>query len=141
MQTFELNNISEIKKAAVEILKLCRNNNRILAFYGDLGAGKTTIIKKICELLNAQEPASSPTFSLINEYSIKNNGKIYHFDFYRINDIEEIYDFGYEEYFFSNNYCFIEWPEKIESLLPKNSIKINIDIVSKEKRKISIITN
>jgi len=99
--------------------------NKILLFYGDMGVGKTTLIKEISKQLGVKETISSPTFALVNEYEIKDD-KIYHFDFYRINNEEEVLDIGIEEYFYSDHWNLIEWPEKIKSLLPKESTKIVI---------------
>jgi len=99
---------------------------RIFAFYGGLGAGKTTFIKAVCRELGATDEALSPTFALINEYRTSAGEPLYHFDFYRINKLEEVYDIGYEEYFYSGHYCFIEWPELIEELLPVESVKVAI---------------
>ncbi len=100
----------------------------LVAFYGRMGSGKTTLIKVICSLLGVQDTVSSPTFSLVNEYATKNSDIVYHFDFYRIEDVEEIYDFGYEEYFFSGRVCFIEWPELVEGLLPDKINRVFLDI-------------
>lgn len=91
-----------------------------------MGAGKTTLIKAICEELGVKETVTSPTFAIINEYKDAKSQSIYHFDFYRINKIEEVFDFGYEDYFYSNSLCFIEWPELVESILPENTVKISI---------------
>ncbi len=102
-------------------------NYKIWTFYGEMGAGKTTLIKSISKELGVHESVSSPTFSLVNEYKTSNNGVIYHFDFYRIKSIEEVYDIGYEDYFYSGNLCLIEWPEKIEELLA-NEIYLAIRI-------------
>lgn len=99
-------------------------NSRILAFYGKMGVGKTTLIKAICKHLNVIDNVGSPTFSIINQYITKDNDTLYHFDFYRIKKLEEAFDIGYEDYFFSNSYCFLEWPEKIEELLPNDCIRI-----------------
>ncbi|MBN1199993.1 MAG: tRNA (adenosine(37)-N6)-threonylcarbamoyltransferase complex ATPase subunit type 1 TsaE [Bacteroidales bacterium] len=99
---------------------------RIFAFYGGLGAGKTTFIKAVCSELGATEDALSPTFALINEYRTTGGESLYHFDFFRISKLEEVYDIGYEEYFFGGNYCLIEWPELIETLLPEESVKVTI---------------
>jgi len=101
--------------------------HRLLAFYGKMGIGKTTLIKAICNYLGVTDTVGSPTFSIVNQYLTKNNYTLYHFDFYRLKKIEEAYDIGYEDYFYSDNYCFIEWPEKIESLLPTECLKIFID--------------
>ena len=105
--------------------------------YGPMGAGKTTFIKYLCEQLGVKDSTSSPTFSIVNEYD-SDNGLIYHFDFYRIKDEQEAFDFGYEEYFYSGAYCFIEWPEKIPNLLPEEAKEIQISIVDPDTRKISI---
>ena len=109
-----------------------------IAFYGEMGAGKTTIIKEICKSLDVGDITSSPSFSLINEYITNKGRKIYHFDFYRINKQEEVYDLGYEEYFYSNNLCLIEWPEKIEVLLPLPHYKVEILLSDEEKRILNI---
>lgn len=102
---------------------------RIFAFYGEMGAGKTTLIKEICLRLGVEEnEISSPTFALINEYHSASENLIYHFDFYRIKNETEVFDFGYEDYFYSGNYCFIEWPEKIPGLLPTGTLKIQIAV-------------
>lgn len=100
--------------------------NKVFAFYGKMGAGKTTFIKALCETLGVQDVVNSPTFSIINEYNTSSGDMIYHFDFYRINKIEEVHVFGCEDYFYSGNLCFIEWPEKVDSLLPDNCIKVLI---------------
>jgi tRNA threonylcarbamoyladenosine biosynthesis protein TsaE len=91
-----------------------------------MGAGKTSFIKAVCEELKVNSVVTSPTFTIVNEYSNKKGSLVYHFDFYRINKIEEIFDFGYEEYFYSGNYCFIEWPEIAEAILPENTLKVKI---------------
>lgn len=101
-------------------------NSLIYAFYGDLGAGKTTLIQAICKHLGVTDTVNSPTFALVNVYQSP-VGEIYHFDFYRIKKIGELFDIGYEDYFFSGNRCFIEWPEKIEEYLPPGTIKIHME--------------
>jgi len=118
-------NIDDLPKIAETILNEYKNE-RVFAFYGKMGSGKTTFIKELCKLLGVEETITSPTFALINEYAGKEHTKIYHFDFYRIENQEEAYDFGYEEYFYSGEYCLIEWPELIENLLPETYVKINI---------------
>ena len=101
-------------------------SSRIFAFYGSMGAGKTTFIKVICHYLEAVDIVQSPTFAIINEYVTQQGESLYHFDFYRIKKIEEVFDIGYEDYFYSGSYCFIEWPELIEKLLPENTVKVYI---------------
>lgn len=112
---------------------------KIWTFYGEMGAGKTTLIKAICQELGVTESVSSPTFSLVNEYKTSNNSIVYHFDFYRIKSIEEVYDIGYEDYFYSGNLCLIEWPQKVEELL-SNEICLNISIEkeSASKRTVNV---
>lgn len=100
--------------------------NSVFAFYGQMGAGKTTFIKALCEELGVEETITSPTFAIVNEYRGGNGKSIYHFDFYRINKLEEAFDFGYEDYFYGGNLCFIEWPELVETLLPENTVKVSI---------------
>lgn len=120
-----LKDLSELQQAAGELLQNFANE-RIFAFYGAMGAGKTTFIKAICHELGSVDYVTSPTFALINEYSGAGNSVIYHFDFYRIRKIEEAFDLGYEDYIYSGNYCFIEWPEMIESLLPEGIVSVRI---------------
>jgi tRNA threonylcarbamoyladenosine biosynthesis protein TsaE len=114
---------------------------RIFALYGKMGAGKTTFIKSFCKVLGAEKTAKSPTFAIINEYECRdiacNVSTLYHFDFYRIKNEDEAYDIGYEEYFYSGNYCFIEWPERIENLLPERYVRIDIKVNNDETRLIT----
>ena len=121
---------------AKEILRSVKKN--ILLFYGEIGTGKTTLIKELVKQLGVQEVASSPTFSLVNEYLSKHKETIYHFDFYRIENEEEAYDIGIEEYFDSNCRCLIEWPEKVENLLPLESVAIYLTINMDDTRNIQI---
>ncbi|MBK9392231.1 MAG: tRNA (adenosine(37)-N6)-threonylcarbamoyltransferase complex ATPase subunit type 1 TsaE [Bacteroidetes bacterium] len=108
--------------------------NKILAFYGAMGAGKTTIIKAICEVLGAIDIVTSPTFTLVNEYKTSSGESLFHFDFYRIKKTEEVFDFGIEEYFSSNSYCFLEWPELVEEILPPETVRIRIEVTEDEQR-------
>lgn len=101
-------------------------DNTVFAFHGKMGAGKTTFIKAICEALGVEDTINSPTFAIINEYRSKTGELVYHFDFYRINKQEEAFDLGYEDYFYSGSLCFIEWPEKIEELLPSDTVHVTI---------------
>lgn len=117
--------VADLDPIACQIINLFPGN-RVFALYGQMGVGKTTFVKSLCKKIGVQDVVSSPTFSIVNEYSPGDTQGVYHFDFYRINKLEEVFDMGYEEYFFSGQYCFIEWPEKIETLLPENSIRIYI---------------
>lgn len=130
---YKLADIEEVAKQLIENLK-----TKTWLFYGNMGVGKTTLIKAIVKQLGCNDEVSSPTFSIINEYEI-NNDKIFHFDLYRIKDLEEAYNFGIEDYLDSNHYIFIEWPAKIESILTDELDKISIEIVSEENRKLLLI--
>lgn len=127
MQQIIINSTSELPLAAKKLLAACPDK-RIFAFYGQMGTGKTTFIKSVCEALGVNNTVSSPTFSIVNEYLSEKGEKIFHFDFYRINSEAEAYDMGYEDYFYSNAYCFIEWPERIAELLPPDHVKVNITV-------------
>jgi len=113
-------------------------NRKIFAFYGAMGAGKTTIIKSICRELDASDTVTSPTFTLVNEYKTSSGESIFHIDFYRINKQEEVYDFGIEEYLTGDSYCFMEWPELIEELLPQETFKIKIKVEAGDQRILEI---
>ena len=121
----EIKHISDINNAAKQFIEQIGDKTAI-ALYGAMGAGKTTFIKAVCEELGVTETITSPTFAIVNEYKSGEGKPIYHVDFYRINKLEEVYDFGYEDYFYNGNLCFIEWPELIESLLPDNCLKLKI---------------
>jgi tRNA threonylcarbamoyladenosine biosynthesis protein TsaE len=127
----------DLHKAAADFIKTFQGK-RIFAFYGTMGAGKTTIIKKICESLGATDTVTSPTFTLVNEYRTKGGRPIYHIDFYRIRKAEEVFDFGIEEYFASGSYCFMEWPELIEEFLPEETIKVRITVGNNEERTLTV---
>jgi tRNA threonylcarbamoyladenosine biosynthesis protein TsaE len=128
--------ISQLPAIASEIIKFAANSH-IFLFYGDMGAGKTTLIKSLCECLGTTEPVTSPTFSIVNEY-IGAGNKIYHFDFYRLKNQDEALDMGYEEYFYSDAYCFVEWPEKIPGLLPPHYVNVQIKVLDDNSRQINI---
>lgn len=119
--------------AAAQALLDFAGDQKIFLFYGHMGAGKTTFIKVLCEQLGVAEPVTSPTFSIVNEYAGTSN-KIFHFDFYRLKNENEALDMGYEEYFYSGNYCLIEWPEKIAGLLPEHYIKVSIALNEQQNR-------
>lgn len=124
--------------SAVKKLLTYAGDNKIFAFYGSMGAGKTTIIKVICEELGAIDIASSPTFTLVNEYKTSTGESIYHIDFYRIKKQEEVFDFGVEEYLTGDSYCFMEWPELIEELLPPGTLNIRITVDEQEHRTLEV---
>jgi tRNA threonylcarbamoyladenosine biosynthesis protein TsaE len=137
MHRIEIPTLDHIQHAAAEFLKTI-GSNRIIAFYGEMGAGKTTFIKALCKQMGVIETTNSPTFALIYEYHTKKKETIYHFDFYRINKIEEVFDLGYEDYFFSGNYCFMEWPEKVETILPAETVKVKICVNPDNSRTLEI---
>lgn len=120
----EIKNQDSIKEAAQQFIREM-GDCRVFAFYGKMGAGKTTFIKAICEELGVEDVITSPTFAIVNEYEAPDT-TIYHFDFYRIKKLEEVYDMGYEDYFYGGGLCFIEWPELIEELLPEDALRITI---------------
>ena len=120
----KINDLNNIRETAREFIANM-GDHKVFAFYGKMGAGKTTFIKAICEELGVEDVITSPTFAIINEYTSQDQ-TIYHFDFYRIKKLEEVYDMGYEEYFYSGALCFIEWPELIEEVLPEDTVKVTI---------------
>ena len=127
----KINDLGSIREAARQFIAQI-GEHKVFAFYGNMGAGKTTFVKAICEELGVEDVITSPTFAVINEYSLStlhsplSSNIIYHFDFYRIKKLEEVYDMGYEDYFYSGALCFIEWPELIEELLPEDAVKVSI---------------
>lgn len=127
MKEFTIHHLDEIREVARRFLDAMENRT-VFAFRGTMGAGKTTFIKALCEELGVQDVINSPTFAIVNEYGPTDDGRlIYHFDFYRINKPEEAYDFGYEDYIYSDALCFIEWPEKIEELLPPDTVNVYLE--------------
>ncbi len=132
-KTYTLEELSAVAKEIISSV-----NAKTLLFYGEMGTGKTTLIKEIVKQLGVQDVAHSPTFSLVNEYLSQKGETIYHFDFYRIEQEEEAYDIGIEEYFYGNNWCLIEWPEKVENLLPLESVVIRLTLNSDHTRTIQI---
>jgi tRNA threonylcarbamoyladenosine biosynthesis protein TsaE len=125
IQKFEIHNINELEIIAKTLVSLLKEAS-VFAFYGHMGAGKTTLIQKVCQELGITDDVNSPSFSIVNEYIGSSERIVYHFDFYRITRIEEAFDIGYENYFYSGYPCFVEWPEKIEQLLPEKYVKVTI---------------
>ena len=121
----EIKDLEHIREAARQFLSHI-GDRRVFAFYGSMGAGKTTFIKAVCEELGVTDVVTSPTFAIVNEYTAADGGSIFHFDFYRIKKLEEVYDMGYEDYFYSDALCFIEWPELIDEVLPDDAVKVTI---------------
>lgn len=133
-----IQSLDQIHEAARQFVQ-AMGDNTVFAFYGKMGAGKTTFIKAICEELGVSDVITSPTFAIVNEYRSDKGGElIYHFDFYRIKRLEEVYDMGYEDYFYSGALCFIEWPEKIEELLPDDCVNVEITETEGGARTINI---
>ena len=128
----EVNSLAELPVVAQQLSDFA-GNQKVFIFEGEMGAGKTTFIKIFCKQLGIDDVVSSPTYSIVNEYESP-KGPVYHFDFYRIKDIQEAYDLGYEEYFYGGGICLIEWPERVEELLPENYIKIEISVLNENQR-------
>lgn len=123
-----LQTLDDLRPAARSFVKEVLERTSVVAFYGKMGAGKTTFIKAVCEELGVTDVVNSPTFSIVNEYRADGSGEpVYHFDFYRIDRIEEAYDLGYEDYFYSGAVCLIEWPELIEDLLPADTVRVKVE--------------
>ncbi|WP_308246704.1 tRNA (adenosine(37)-N6)-threonylcarbamoyltransferase complex ATPase subunit type 1 TsaE [uncultured Prevotella sp.] len=123
----KINSLADINEAAKQFIENM-GDGKVFAFYGKMGAGKTTFIKAICEELGVDDVITSPTFAIVNEYQSAITGdSIYHFDFYRIKKLEEVYDMGYEDYLYSGSLCFLEWPELIDDLLPEDATKVTIE--------------
>ena len=125
--TFEINNIEDLSQVSDLLIKW-RNYSNIVALYGTMGAGKTTLIKNLCNKLGVSDEVNSPTFALVNEYQTDTFDSIFHFDFYRIKSLEEVFDIGYEDYFYGGSLCLLEWPELIDPLMPEHFIKVEITL-------------
>ncbi|MBR3793059.1 MAG: tRNA (adenosine(37)-N6)-threonylcarbamoyltransferase complex ATPase subunit type 1 TsaE [Alistipes sp.] len=132
MKKIEIDSLSELERVAEEILSAL-GERRVVLLRGGMGAGKTTLVSRIAAKLGAEDTVTSPTFALVNEYEGR-EGTIYHFDFYRINRVEEVFDLGYEEYFYSGELCFVEWPEMVEGLLPDDAMQVRITVGDDQKR-------
>ena len=128
--------LSEAPIIAKEIIQ--NSTSKIILFYGDMGVGKTTLIKEICKILGTEDLISSPTFSIVNEYITSNDETIFHFDFYRIDNEEEAYNIGVEDYFDSNHWCLIEWPSVVENLLPLENVNVYLTVLEDGQRNIQI---
>jgi tRNA threonylcarbamoyladenosine biosynthesis protein TsaE len=136
--TITIKDLDHIDEAAREFIAQM-GDDTVFAFYGKMGAGKTTFIKALCKLLGVEDEVNSPTFAIINEYRSETTAElIYHFDFYRIKKLEEVYDLGYEDYFYSGALCFIEWPELVEELLPLDAKKVTITENSDGSRTVTL---
>lgn len=138
MVQIEIKNLEALQPAARKFIDQM-GDRRVFAFYGGMGAGKTTFIKTICKELGVKETVASPTFAIINEYKSGEGDPIYHFDFYRIHKLEEVFDFGYEDYLYSGHICFIEWPELVEQILPEDTVKLSIRETEDGRRVIDIM--
>ena len=135
---FHINGVDELGQVADYLISL-RNESDIIAFYGPMGAGKTTLIKNLCHKMGVTDEVNSPTFAIVNEYVTIEGESVYHFDFYRIKKLEEVFDIGYDNYFYSGNLCLLEWPEMIDSLMPDRFIRVEIALgETDDSRKISV---
>ena len=134
----KINSLDEMGKAAQEFVA-AMDDRKVFAFYGKMGAGKTTFIKAVCEELGVEDVINSPTFAIVNEYVDGKGEPVYHFDFYRIKKEQEVLDIGYEDYVYSGHVCFMDWPELIENLLPDDAVKVTIEEETDGSRKVSIL--
>lgn len=128
-----IKDLSHISEAAEEFAKVV-SENRIVAFYGSMGAGKTTFITALCKVLGVDDVVNSPTFTIVNEYRTHDGLSVYHFDFYRIKKLEEVMDLGFDEYVYGDGICLMEWPENIEEILPDETLKVKIEVGEDESR-------
>lgn len=132
---YKISSVDDLSQVAQDIVELTKKV-KIVAFFGPMGAGKTTLIKKICHLFGVKDEVNSPTFALVNEYKDADSKPIYHFDFYRIKKLEEVFDIGYEDYFYSGHICLLEWPQMIENLMPDEFVKVEIALGEKETERL-----
>lgn len=137
MRKIIIKSLEELPQIAKQFISQM-GKNKVFVFYGSMGAGKTTFIRTVCEEFGVKETINSPTFAIVNEYTAADGSPIYHFDFYRINKVEEAYDFGYEDYFYSGNVCFVEWPEKVQDLIPQDAVRVEIKEIENGQRLLTI---
>lgn len=137
MRQITIDSLSDLPKVAELVLESLNGRN-VVAFFAPMGAGKTTLISTLMESLGSEDIVTSPTFALVNQYYTAEREPVYHFDFYRINSINEAFDMGYEEYFYSGDLCLVEWPEKVEQLLPDDTMVIKIEILDENTRRFTI---
>lgn len=137
MNTITIDSLSDLPKVADLVLESLNGRN-VVAFFAPMGAGKTTLISTLMETLGSEDIVTSPTFALVNQYYTAEREPVYHFDFYRINSINEAFDMGYEEYFYSGDLCLVEWPEKVEQLLPEDTMVVKIEIIDENTRRFTI---
>ena len=137
MRQITIDSLSDLPKVADLVLESLNGRN-VVAFFAPMGAGKTTLISTLMETLGSEDIVTSPTFALVNQYYTETREPVYHFDFYRINSINEAFDMGYEEYFYSGDLCLVEWPEKVEPLLPEDTMVVKIEIVDENTRRFTI---
>lgn len=138
MKIINVRNLNELPEAASEVIKSL-NGHTVIALHGTMGAGKTTLIREISAQMNVVDNVTSPTFAIVNQYNTAEGQRIFHFDFYRIDKIEEAFDFGYEEYFYSGDLCFVEWPEKITELLPEDTLHITLELGNDDNERVITI--
>ncbi len=137
MQQITVSNLDGIAAAAKQFVALM-GTNKVFALFGPMGVGKTTFVRAVCQELGVQDTVTSPTFAIVNEYRTATARSVYHFDFYRIRKVEEVYDMGYEDYFYSGSVCFLEWPELVEELLPEDVERVNLTEAEDGDRTISL---
>ena len=137
MRQITIDSLSDLPKVADHVLESLNGRN-VVAFFAPMGAGKTTLISTLMETLGSEDIVTSPTFALVNQYYTETREPVYHFDFYRINSINEAFDMGYEEYFYSGDLCLVEWPEKVEPLLPEDTMVVKIEIIDENTRRFTI---
>ncbi len=137
MQQITVSNLDGIAAAAKQFVALM-GTNKVFALFGPMGVGKTTFVRAVCQELGVQDTVTSPTFAIVNEYRTATARSVYHFDFYRIRKVEEVYDMGYEDYFYSGSVCFLEWPELVEELLPEDVVRVTLSEAEDGVRTISL---